>query len=154
MNTLYFSCDDNEWPWPCDINRAADVRLSDISGLMLDKSIFNDVYGTYLSYNVALAVPPGSESIYYSFYELLSAPVEGHAFKFPYNGGRVQMAGLVSDLRDTYIPMTDGSYWRGCTFTISSNHPTKYMSLDEVITRGRTPIPEQATYEDADERYY
>lgn len=150
----YFSIDGTGWPWPCDITRNADIKLSDISGLMLDRTIFNDIHGTYMSYDVVLATPIGEETIYNAFYEMLSDPIDGHSFKFPYNGGLVEITALVSDLKDTFVKMTDGTHWKGCSFTITANHPTKYESLGEVISRGRTPIPAQTTYPDADERYY
>ena len=150
----YFSVDGIGWPWPCHIGRNAEIKLTDISGVMLDGSIFNDVFGTYMSYDVTLAAPVGQETVYNAFYELLSSPVEGHTFVFPYNGGNVEITGFAAGLQDTYVPMTDGNYWKGLTFTITSNYPTKYESLGEVLSRGRIPAPAQTSYEDADEKYY
>ena len=39
---MSFSIDGLEWQYPCQITREAKLTASDISGMMLDKSYFND----------------------------------------------------------------------------------------------------------------
>lgn len=142
------------WPVACEVHRKPDVRISDISGLMLTKAIFNDVLGTYANYSVAIPVPRGNEAEYAALFEILSNPVEGHTFELPYNSGNIAVVGIVSGLTDTPYLTPSGYYWEGCRFEITANYPSKTMSLGQAISRGRTPIPAQTTYEDADERYY
>ena len=81
-----FSVDGIEWPYPCTVERAAELKLSDISGLMMDGTIFNDVLGTYMQYRLKLAIPLTDMDAGNAIYEKLTEPVEGHTFIFPYNG--------------------------------------------------------------------
>ena len=138
-----FSIDGMQWSYPCRIVRTAEVTASEISGLLLDKSYFNDVLGTYMSYEVTIAIPIGKESEYATIYEALTDPVDGHAFVFPYNSGTVQITGRVASVKDNYVRKPGGAvFWQGTTFTVVSNHPTKTMELDDVIARGFAPLPE------------
>lgn len=136
-----FTIDGLAWPVQCKIERIAEIRASDISGILLDKSYFNDVIGTYLSYTVSIAVPFGMEAAYNTIYEALTDPVDGHTFILPYGSGTVEITGRVANVKDTYYKVSDGNYWEGCRFTIIANHPTKELSLGEVITRGAAPLP-------------
>lgn len=142
------------WDVPCEIHRTAELQSSEISGLMLDLSYFNDVLGTFMAYDVGIAVPWNMLDDYSAIYELLTDPLDGHTFILPYNQDYITITGRVANVKDTLYKTADGNYWEGCTFTVIANHPSKYMSLDEVITRGRTPVPGQTVYADADERYY
>lgn len=145
---MKWSIDGVEWEVPCTINRAAEVKASEISGLMLDRSYFNDVIGTYMRYTVAMAVPFGMLGDYAELYEMLTSPVDGHTFIFPYNGETVTMTGRVDVVSDVYVSMpNDGNHWRKTTFTITANYPTKYKTLDQIITAGRSPYPDTATAE-------
>ena len=137
-----FSIDGMTWGYPCKITRTAEMTASEISGLLLDKSYFNDVIGTYMSYDVTIAIPVGRESQYATIYEALTSPVDGHAFILPYNSGMVEITGRVASVTDDYVRLPGGGIaWKGTRFTVVANHPTKEMSLDEVITRGAAPLP-------------
>lgn len=141
LNT--FSVDDIEYSVVCSIKRTSEVRPSEISGALLDKSYFNDVIGTYLSYDVAIAVPIGEEDNYYKLYEVLSDPVSDHKFILPYNDKTVEIVGRVQTISDNYYrKQGTKTIWRGTSFVVTANHPTKEMSLDEVLTRGISPLPE------------
>lgn len=132
-----------EWPVPCDITRVSELTASEISGLMLDKTYFNDVLGQYLRYEVSLAVPFNRRELYAQIYERLTAPEDGHAFVLPYNGGTVAITGRVTSVRDNYVRLFDGSVaWQGTSFTVIANHPTRTVTLGEAIARGRTACPE------------
>ena len=138
-----FTIDDYTWPWPCDIERAAEVRPSEISGMMLDKSWFNDVIGTYMQYTVSVAVPPDQRNAHTILQDLLTEPVDGHAFALPYNEGILQLTGRVRNVSDVYVRLANGgTCWKGLRFTIVANHPTRAIGLHEAITRGRAPVPE------------
>lgn len=138
-----FTIDDVAWSWRCDIERAAEVRASEISGMMLDKSWFNDVVGTYMQYTVSVYAPPNALDEQAQLYEVLTEPVDGHAFVLPYNGGALQVTGRVQDISDITVQLPNGAkYWKGLWFTIVANHPTKTVGLYDVITRGRAPVPE------------
>ncbi|MBR0367410.1 MAG: hypothetical protein IJH86_03330 [Clostridia bacterium] len=144
-----FYVDGVEWRWPCDIERAAEMTPSQISGLMLDGSVFNDVLGTYMRYTVTVVVPLTCRDEYAALYEILTQPVDGHRFLLPYNNGWVEVTGRVARVGDVYVRMPDGgSCWKGARFTVEGNHPTKAMSLGEVIAAGRAPLPEVAAPEE------
>lgn len=135
--------DGSQWQVPCDITRVSEIRSSEISGMMLDKSYFNDVIGTFLKYDVLLAVPTTMQDSYANIYETLTAPVDAHTFVMPYNQGTIQITARVESVSDVYVySATNKQYWRGVKFTAIANHPTKTMGLSEVITRGKSPLPE------------
>ena len=132
----------------CEVVRTAQITPSSISGLMLDKSYFNDVIGTYMSYDVALKYPLYDQDIYARFYELLTAPVDGHRFVVPYNQATIEVTGRVTEVSDSQLKMDSGRvFWRELNFTIVANHPSKEMSLGETLARGRAPLPELAAVE-------
>lgn len=137
-----FEIDDLRWDLPCDITRTANVRGSDISGMMLDRSYFNDVLGTYLSYSVKIVVPIGSEMLYNELYEVLTAPVDGHRFRLPYASGMIEITGKVDSVKDLYVRMADNSvHWRGISFSVTANHPSKQMELSQIVSIGLQPLP-------------
>lgn len=138
-----FTVDGMEWAIPCDITRKAEITPSDISGPLLDGSYFNDVLGTYMQYEVSIVPNPHDMGAYYSLFELLSQPVDGHAFVLPYNGETIQLTARVDEISDIYVRMPGGGvYWRGTKFTVTANAPTKALTLEEAIQRGLTPLPD------------
>lgn len=133
------------WDVPCQIKRTAEITASEISGLLLDKSYFNDVLGTWMRYEITLAVPMDRVGDFTALYEVLCQPVDGHVFVLPYNEESIQVTGRVENISDTWYRLGGGgSYWEGCSFTLIGNAPTKTMTLNQVITRGRTPLPDVA----------
>lgn len=137
-----FTCDGITWDVPCKIEREAEVRASDISGLLLNRTYFNDVIGTYLQYTVSLAIPLDGLGQYTALYEILTAPVDGHQFVLPYNDDTIEITGRVEVVSDEWRKHADnGNYWRHTSFTVLANHPSKWMSLDGVLTMGGTPMP-------------
>ena len=138
-----WSIDGIECELPCNIERVAEMTASDISGLLLDKSYFNDVIGTYMKYTVTLAVPNTMRAEYNSFYEMLTQPVDGHAFVLPYGGGEIEITGRVTSMKDVYVRLpNNGVHWKGISFDIIANHPSKEMSLSQVLTRGAAALPD------------
>jgi hypothetical protein len=139
--------DGNQWPVPCDIEREAEVKPSEISGMMLDKTYFNDVLGTYMRYDVSIAVPPKMARQYDELYETLTDPVDGHAFVMPHGQGTLEITGRVESVRDTLVyTASHRQYWKGITFTVIANHPSKVDTLEGVLVRGRSPLPEEVAY--------
>lgn len=134
------------WPYPVDVTRQADVKASDISGLMMDRSYFNDVLGTYMVYTVKVAVPVGAVDEYATLYEAITNPIDGHAVVLPYNGDTVQLTARVSNISDVWVRMPGGrNAWKGIQFTLTSNYPTKAMSLGQMVVTGRAPYPPVAS---------
>lgn len=138
---MSFTIDGLRWDVPCKIERVAEVKPSEISGMLLDRSYFNDVLGTWLKYTVSIAVPAGMERTYVNLYEQLTEPVDGHLFVLPYNMGTISVTGRIDVVKDQYVRKPSG-HWRGTTFTITANHPMKYNTLGEAITMGLAALPE------------
>lgn len=141
------SIDGHEWQVPCDITRMAEMTPSEISGMMLDRTYFNDVLGTYMSYDVTLAVPPKMAGAYSTLYETLTEPIDGHSFVMPHGQGTIEITGRVESVKDVWIyTVSHKQYWKGVTFTVIANHPSKQDTLEGVLTRGRSPLPEESAY--------
>lgn len=146
-----FTIDGTRWPWPCSIERAAEIRPSEVSGLLMNRNYFNDVIGTYMQYTVSVAIPLNQRDRHTALYEQLTEPVDGHVFVLPYNQSSVTVTGRVEGVQDVYVLLANGGqYWKGLRFTVTANHPTKYKALNEVLSRGRTIVPEIAEHHDGD----
>jgi hypothetical protein len=165
-----------KWDLVTKIERTAEVSASEISGLMLDKTYFADVIGTYMRYEMSIAVPPGMERDYSDLYELLTQPVSSHTFTIPYSQSTLEIAGRVESVTDTLytIPGKRGAVqrWKGIEFSVIANHPTKSIDLGEAVSRGFAQLPEaidipvgtlyeatsagwvEVEYEDADAKEY
>ncbi len=132
------------WDVTPEIKRISKVKSSDLSGDMMDGSYFNDVEGQYVDFECKIGVPwyyNGGK--YADFYEALAAPVDGHTLIMPYNEGMMQFTVRVEVVEDEYVRRPGGrNYWRNTTVKFISNGPTRFLDLDEVLTRGRAPLPE------------
>ena len=138
-----FTIDGVQYNVECSIERTAEIKISDISGMLMDGHIFNDVQGTYYNYEVRLTMPLRNKGRYGNLIEQLTEPVEGHAFVLPYNNDTIQLTGIVVDPEDVWIKLPSGyTYWEGLRFTINANGPTKALTLGEAISRGLTPLPD------------
>lgn len=137
-----WSVDGCSWDIPCTIERTAELTASEVSGMLLNKQYFNDVIGTFMQYSVAIAIPRGRESDYKYIYEILTNPVDAHTFVLPYNDNYIQITGRVQTVSDKYYRNVNGNNgWRGTKFNVIANHPSKEMSLSQVIQRGISPLP-------------
>lgn len=146
-----FSIDGIQWDVPCRIERVAEMTASEISGLTLDRSYFNDVLGTYLKYTVTVAVPPEQRERYSDLYEALTDPADGHVFSVPYDQGQLTITGRVERVSDLFVRLPGGGQlWKGTRFTIAANHPSKQYTLGQALARGRTPLPEAAEVRSGD----
>lgn len=138
-----FTIDGVEYRVKCTATRTAEIRESDISGLMLDGSWFRDILGTYYSYEIRLEMPLKNKGRYASLIEQLTEPVDGHQFVLPYNNDTIQITGLVEEPEDVFVRLESGyTYWDGLKFSIAPNAPSKQLTLSESIQRGLTPLPD------------
>lgn len=168
-----FTIDGVDFKGICDISRIATIKASEISGLMLDKTYFNDVLGTYMQYDITIALPLYDKNAYDEIYELLTQPIDGHVFTMDYGQTQIQITGRVESVKDKLVRARGGDgYWDGLQFSAIANHPTKTMTLGEAISIGMTTPPQgvdaavgdlyeytqagwvQRYYPDADEVYY
>lgn len=136
-----FTIDGITWNYPCTIEREAEVTSSEVSGMMLDKSYFNDVLGTWMKYTVAIAIPTGHEGEYTDIYECLTKPQSYHTFILPYNyqEGGIELVGRVQVVSDAYVRLPQGRQtWRKTRFEIIANHPSRTEELDV----GFSPFPD------------
>lgn len=148
---MSFTIDGTRWPWPCSIERAAEVRSSEVSGLLMNRNYFNDVIGTYMQYTVSVAIPLNQRDRHTALYEQLTEPVDGHVFVLPYNQTSLTVTGRVENVSDVYVRLAGGgTYWKGLSFTVTANHPTKSMTLNQVLARGRAVVPEIAEHSEGD----
>ena len=146
-----FTIDGMAWPWPCSIERAAEIRASELSGLMLNKAYFNDVIGTYMSYTVRVAIPLDQRDKHTALYDVLTDPVGEHTVVLPYNQSSVTVTGRIDNVGDVLVRLPNGGqYWKGLGFTITANNPTRTHTLAEAITRGHGNMPEVATHSEGD----
>lgn len=133
------------------IRRTSEMRISDISGMLLDKSIFTDMFGQYLVYEIDLLYPLYNQTKYAALYEALTEPVDAHQFVLPYNNGTVTLTASVDTVEDEVLEFDNGrTFWRSARFMLNPAAPTKTMSLSQVITRGRAPLPDVATPSEGD----
>lgn len=145
---MIWSIDGVGWDIPCQILRTAEVKASDISGIMLNGAYFNDVLGTYMSYEVAIAVPWNMLEEYYQVYELLTNPVSGHTFVLPYNDDVVEFTGRVESVSDEWVYRNGNNWWKGVRFTAVSNTPSKEVDAEGIQNYGLSPFPYGAEVDD------
>ena len=141
---MSWSVDGITWDYPCTIQRVAEVTPSEISGMMLDKTYFNDVIGTYLRYTVAIAVPKDREEDYTLIYEMLTNPQNYHSFVLPYNETEISINARVQVVSDQWVRLPGNKQtWRKTTFEIISNTPTKVSNeTGSTEMYGTTPYPD------------
>ena len=126
----WFSIDGTTYNMPCSIDRVAEIRPSDISGMLLDKKYFNDVLGTYMKYTISIAIPTGEEQTYANLYDVLTSPVASHTVNVPYTQGRITIVGRIETVSDRYYREEDGIHiWRSTKFEITANEPSRVNSL-------------------------
>lgn len=110
----------------CSISRTATVKSSDLSGDLLDGTYYNDVIGTYLQYDVSIAVPTGMESVYADLFEILTNPVSEHVVTLPYNQTTKTFRCKIETVSDKFYRQEGTTnIWRGITITCTGTEPIK-----------------------------
>lgn len=117
--------DGTDYEFPCDITREAQIQASELSGMLLNKNYHNDPIGTYMQYTITMAIPVTMMAEYSELYEILSDPVAGHTFILPYNQSTIQINGRVETISDRYFKKGGVAVWRGTSFVIIANEPSK-----------------------------
>lgn len=126
-----FSIDGVAFDMPASIHRTSNIKSSDLSGDLLDGNYFNDVIGTYVEYEISVAVPVQEEENYAALYEMLTRPVPEHTVRMPYNDGMITFKARIETVSDKLYraddkrTMWDRNIWRGTTFTVKATRPQK-----------------------------
>lgn len=147
-----FTVDGFTWPLPCDITESQTVHSTSISGMLLNGQYFNDVDGTYISYNIRVVIDPDNIGMLYTLYAILTDPVDGHEFVLPHDDTTIHVTARIDGaIERIYRRLPEGAtYWTGIKFKITSNGPYKVPDLNATIQRGLTPLPVEYTPQDGD----
>lgn len=120
-----FSVDGVEYDVFCDITREAEVKSSEISGMLLNKRYYNDPLATYLKYTITMVVPIDKMDQYAQLYDVLIDPVASHRFVLPYNNTTIGFDARVEVVTDKFIKKGQMSIWRGTQFDVIVNDPVR-----------------------------
>lgn len=118
--------DGTTYNFPCDISRKARIVSSDVSGMLMDNTEYNDALATYYDYTIKIAVPITDMTDYAAFFEQVTAPVPSHTFTFPYNQGTKNIVAKVESISDRYFREVNGvQVWRSVQLNIHALKPSK-----------------------------
>ena len=118
--------DGTTYNFPCDISRKARIVSSDVSGMLMDNTEYNDALATYYDYTIKIAVPITDMNIYATFFEQVTAPVPSHTFTFPYNQGTKDIVAKVESISDRYFREVNGvQVWRSVQLNIHALKPSQ-----------------------------
>lgn len=105
--------------FPCDISRKVRITSSDVSGMLMDRTEYNDALATYIDYTLKVAIPIDKMNEYTTFFEQLASPVDCHTFYLPYNQTYLNFKGKIDSLSDVYFRKVNGvQVWRSVTVNI------------------------------------
>jgi len=114
------------YDFPCDISRKVRIVSSDVSGMLMDRTEYNDALATYIDYTLKVAIPIDKMDRYTSFFERLAAPANSHTFRLPYNQDTIDIVGKIDSLSDVYFRDVGGiQVWRSVTVNIKALEPSK-----------------------------
>lgn len=118
--------DGTTYNFPCDISRKARIVSSDVSGMLMNNTEYNDALATYYDYTIKIAVPITDMTDYAAFFEQVTAPVNSHTFTFPYNQGTKNIVAKVESISDRYFREVNGvQVWRSVQLNIHALRPSK-----------------------------
>lgn len=118
--------DGTTYNFPCDISRKARIVSSDVSGMLMNNTEYNDALATYYDYTIKIAVPITDMTDYAAFFEQVTAPVNSHTFTFPYNQGTKNIVAKVESISDRYFREVNGvQVWRSVQLNIHALKPSK-----------------------------
>lgn len=117
------------YDFPCDISRKVRIVSSDVSGMLMDKTEYNDALATYFDYTIKLAIPidrMGDNGGYTTFFEQVSAPADSHTFTLPYNQTSIDIIGKIDSVSDVYYREVNGvQIWRSVSISIHALRPSR-----------------------------
>lgn len=127
MKTGTIAVDSVWYNFPCDISRKARIVSSDVSGMLMNNTEYNDALATYYDYTIKLAIPiDDMKNTYTAFFEAVTAPVPSHTFTFPYNQGTKDIVAKVESISDRYFREVNGvQVWRSVQLNIHALRPSK-----------------------------
>ena len=126
MKTGTIAVDSVWYNFPCDISRKARIVSSDVSGMLMNNTEYNDALATYYDYTIKLAIPIDDMNTYTAFFEAVTAPVPSHTFTFPYNQGTKDIVAKVESISDRYFREVNGvQVWRSVQLNIHALRPSK-----------------------------
>jgi hypothetical protein len=112
--------------FPCDISRKVRITSSDVSGMLMDRTEYNDALATYIDYTLKVAIPIDKMNEYTTFFEQLASPVDSHTFYLPYNQTYLNFKGKIDSLSDVYFREVNGvQVWRSVAINIKALEPSK-----------------------------
>lgn len=118
--------DGTKYDFPCDITRTARIVSSDVSGMLMDRTEYNDALATYYDYTLKFAIPINRMPLYAAFFEQVTAPVDKHTFTFPYNQDKINIEGKVESVSDVFFRSINGvNIWRSVQMTVKALEPSK-----------------------------
>lgn len=118
--------DGTKYDFPCDITRTARIVSSDVSGMLMDRTEYNDALATYYDYTLKFAIPINRMNLYAAFFEQVTSPVDKHTFTFPYNQNKIDIVGKVESVSDVFFRSINGvNIWRSVQMTVKALEPSK-----------------------------
>lgn len=112
--------------FPCDISRKVRITSSDVSGMLMDRTEYNDALATYYDYTLKFAIPINRMNLYAAFFEQVTAPEDKHTFTFPYNQNKIDIVGKVESVSDVFFRSINGvNIWRSVQMTVKALEPSK-----------------------------
>ena len=140
LNT--FVMDGVSYDFAFDVKRRSVIVSGGNSGMLLNGTYYNDVIGTYLEYDISIAIPIDKINDYVDFYEAITAPVEYHDFLFPYANVETIVRGRIDKIPDSYLQKSSTNLvtWYNISFTIQESISRKKSSGTY------TPVVEPGSY--------
>lgn len=118
--------DGTKYDFPCDITRTARIVSSDVSGMLMDRTEYNDALATYYDYTLKFAIPINRMNLYAAFFEQVTAPVDKHTFTFPYSQKKIDIVGKVESVSDVFFREVNGvNIWRSVQMTVKALEPSQ-----------------------------
>ncbi len=118
--------DGTKYDFPCDITRTARIVSSDVSGMLMNRTEYNDTLATYYDYTLKFAIPINRMNLYAAFFEQVTAAVDSHTFTFPYNQSKIDIVGKVESVSDVFYREVGGvNIWRSVQMTVKALEPSK-----------------------------
>ena len=114
------------------LKRKAEVRDTELTGMMLDGNLHRDILGTYFTYALDIVIAPGSViapggmSAYDTLYEAMTTASASHTITVPYNQTTVTLTAYIQTVEDElYQDSASGATWHRLHVEFTSVGPVK-----------------------------